>query len=99
MLTTRRDVCSSVLFVMFATFRKSPVLKLLYVNYISVNSSTHVKHCRWIYVLFFFFFFSKIGRTDTGIGKMQIYIVDCFRLTFDRTFYIKREFGFLFLIV
>lgn len=46
-----------------------------------------------------FCFFSKIGRTDTGIGKMQIYIVDCFRLTFDRTFYIKREFGFLFLIV
>lgn len=44
-------------------------------------------------------FFAKIGHTDTGIGKMQFYIVDCFHLTFDTTFYIKREFGFILVFV
>lgn len=47
----------------------------------------------------FLFFFAKIGHTDTAIGKMQFYIADCFHLTFDTTFYIKREFGFIFVLV
>lgn len=58
-------------------------------NDVSVDYTTLLVHCTLIYSLFLSCLFSEVAHTNTSIEKLQLYIIDCFSLTIERTFYIK----------